>query len=382
VAQGEKEEVRMNISYLSAAQIPSRAAQSIQVMRMAQAFTGIGHTVTLIVPGATETDDVYGFYGVTPSFAIKRVTRLKLKEIGLLLWGFQAAMVSRRCKPDLVYGRQVHGCFFAALFGLPVVLEIHEPPHTRLSRRLLRRLVSMPECKRVVTNSGALAKLLHDTCGVPSDKILAAPNGAEDPGGVRPFGAHNGDRLRIGYVGHLYPGRGIDLIFDIARACPWADFHLVGGREEDLSHWRAQLGGQSNVILHGYVPPAAAEQYRQDCDVLLAPYQRESLTMRRQNQTGYMSPLKLFEYMASGRAILCADLPVLHEIVSDGSTALLCDPDKSEVWIEALERLRDNPSLREKLGINARSDFLLHFTRTARANRILAGISIDSQDKG
>lgn len=371
----------MNIAYISAARIPSRTAQSIQVMRMAQAFSRLGHTVTLIVPSAPGDEDVYRYYGVEPSFAIKRLLRLRLRELGLLLWGYQAALGARRFTPDLVYGRQVHGCFFAALLGYPVMLEIHEPPITVLSKGLLRRLVAMPRFTRLVTNSGALAKLLQREFDVPSDKILAAPNGAEDPGEVLPRESHNGDRLQVGYVGQLYPGRGVDLILNIARECPWADFHLVGGREEDVGSWKSRSEGLGNVSLHGFVPPSRAEQYRQACDVLLAPYQRETFTKSMRNQTCYMSPLKLFEYMASGRAIVCADLPVLHEIVSDGRTAILCDPDSPEEWAEALQRLREDPTLRRSLGNSARTVFLRDFTRTARARKILSGIAVDPADR-
>lgn len=370
----------MRIAYLAVAEIPSSAAQGIQVMRMAQAFAEIGHAVTLMVPPSAEEMDAYRYYGVKPIFDIERVPRFKLKELGLFIWGYRAALASKRLAPDLIYGRQIHGCFFAALLGHPVILEIHEPPGSMLSRQLLRRLVWRPEFIRLVTNSAELARILKSEFDLPSDKILAAPNGAEDPGEVLGAESRNGNRLQVGYVGHLYRGRGIDLILNIARVCPWADFHLVGGREEDVEFWRSRSGNLSNVFLHGYVTPATAEQHRQACDVLLAPYQRETLTRRMRNQTGYMSPLKLFEYMASGKAILCADLPVLHEIVSNGRTALMCDPDRPEEWAEALQRLRKDPNLRHSLAHTARAVFLRDFTRTARASKILEGIPIPHGD--
>jgi glycosyltransferase involved in cell wall biosynthesis len=349
-------------------------------MRMAQAFAEIGHSVTLIVPPTADGIDAYGYYGVKPIFTIERLRRLRLRELGLFIWGYRAALASKRLEPDLIYGRQIHGCFFAALLGCPVILEIHEPPRTMLSRQLLTRLVWRPEFIRLVTNSGELAKLLKSEFDLPFDKILAAPNGAEDPGKVIRTESHNGSRLQVGYVGHLYRGRGVDLILKIAKACPWADFHLVGGREEDVGFWRSRAGNLENVFLHGYVTPGTAEQYRQACDVLLAPYQRETLTRRMRDQAGYMSPLKLFEYMASGRAILCADLPVLHEIVRNGQTALMCDPDGPEEWIEALQRLRKDPDMRGRLANAARTVFLRDFTRTARASKILEGIPVPHRD--
>lgn len=366
----------MRICYLAVARIPSRSAQSIQVMRMAQALAETGHDVTLILPRATTGEDVYQYYGARPIFDIQRIPRLKLREVGMVLWGCHAAMASRRYKPDLIYGRQVYGCFFAALLGFPVVLEIHEPPCTTLSKTVFSRLTSMPSFTRLVTNSAGLAQILKTDFNVPSDKILAAPNGAEDPGDDFPLKSYNRARIQVGYVGQLYPGRGIDHILEMARACRWADFHVVGGLEEDIHYWMSRSKELNNVIFHGFVPPAEAEQYRQHCDILLAPYPKATLTKSKRNQSDYMSPLKLFEYMASGRAILCADHEVLREIVRDEQTALLCNPENSEEWVRALHRLRDHPNLRHDLGRNARAAFLHEFTRIARANKVLEGIGV------
>jgi glycosyltransferase involved in cell wall biosynthesis len=232
----------------------------------------------------------------------------------------------------------------------------------------------MPSFARLVTNSEGLARILKSEFVIPGDKVLAAPNGADDPG-VFQVKHPNGDRLRVGYVGHLYAGRGIELILALARTCQWADFHLIGGTEKDVDYWRSKATDLNNVSFHGFVPPATAEQYRQDCDILLAPYPPQTLTKRMRDASAYMSPLKLFEYMASGRAIVCADHPVLQEIVND-QTAFLCSPDNLEDWVSALQRLRDDPDLRRRLGENARATFLRDFTRTARASRILAGITV------
>jgi glycosyltransferase involved in cell wall biosynthesis len=344
---------------------------------MVQAFTAIGHRLTLITPSKCDLEDVSDFYGVRPNFDIHYLRRLRLKEVGLLLWGYQAAARLRQFKPDLVYGRQLHGCYFAALLGHRVILEIHEPPSSKLSRKLFRMLVAMPSFVRLVTNSDGLARILRNDFVVSSDKIIAAPNGADDPGVV--VAKHpNGDRVRIGYVGHLYAGRGIELIIALARTCQWADFHLVGGTDEDVSYWRSKSKDLKNVTFHGFVPPATAEQYRQDCDILLAPYPPQTLTKSMRDASEYMSPLKLFEYMASGRAIVCANHPVLQEIVND-QTAFLCKPDNLEDWVRALQRLRDDRELRSRLGENARKKFLCDFTRTARAHKILAGVTVDER---
>jgi glycosyltransferase involved in cell wall biosynthesis len=82
-----------------------------------------------------------------------------------------------------------------------------------------------------------------------------------------------------------------------------------------------------------------------------------------------MSPLKVFEYMSSGKAIVCADFPVLREVLSDDN-AILVNPEDRDGWVSAIERLKDR-NLREQLGQQAYQDFLEHYTWKKRAAKVL-----------
>jgi glycosyltransferase involved in cell wall biosynthesis len=360
----------MRIVYIAGAILPSRSAHSIQVMKMSQAFVQLGHAVTLLVPSLgedTNGTDIHSYYGVEPDFDIQQVPLHGIRG-GLLLWGLNAALRSQRLGPELIYGRQLHSCFFAAVFRMPVILEVHRPLEGKVRRTLFRLLSRMQSFKGVVTNSKALAGIIQDD--MPVKNVLAAPNGAEDPGYSMPP-SQGSEGLSVGYIGHLYRGRGIELIVQIASATPWAQFHIIGGLETDIEYWRAHCVHLRNVILHGFVQPAEVEHLRRACDVLLAPYQRETYDDKSRDQAVYMSPLKVFEYMATGRAIICSDLPALHEILDAWETAIFCDPENADEWIAALEQLRSNSELRDRLGKKAREAFINSFTRTARARRVL-----------
>jgi glycosyltransferase involved in cell wall biosynthesis len=90
----------------------------------------------------------------------------------------------------------------------------------------------------------------------------------------------------------------------------------------------------------------------------------------------WMSPLKIFEYMASEKAIIASDLPVLREVLTDGVTALLCDPDDVRSWAAALERLAHDPAERRRLGRSARELLLSGYTWKQRAERILTALGM------
>jgi glycosyltransferase involved in cell wall biosynthesis len=86
----------------------------------------------------------------------------------------------------------------------------------------------------------------------------------------------------------------------------------------------------------------------------------------------YLSPMKLFEYLASGRPILSSDLPVLREVLDD-EFAVLLPPGDVGAWAAALEALAADPARRERLGEAGRTA-AGQYSWKARAERILAGL--------
>ncbi len=84
----------------------------------------------------------------------------------------------------------------------------------------------------------------------------------------------------------------------------------------------------------------------------------------------YASPLKLFEYMAAGRAIVSSDHPATAEVVHDGESALLVPPENVPALADALCRLYDDPQLRERLGAAAKQESG-QYSWQVRARRIL-----------
>jgi glycosyltransferase involved in cell wall biosynthesis len=107
-------------------------------------------------------------------------------------------------------------------------------------------------------------------------------------------------------------------------------------------------------------------------DVVLLPNQRKVTTSGGKGDIGrWTSPLKAFEYMAAGKAILASDIPVLREVLEDGVNALLCEPDDIGSWLNALQKIGSQPEYRKALGLNARDIFERQYTWQARAENIV-----------
>lgn len=361
--------------YLSDASIPSREANSIQTMKMCEAFAKSGLEVRLIVPNRPAIDDVdpFEFYEVDPCFEIRRTPWRPGERY---LYSLLAPFYVRRFKPDIVYGRFVPACFFSSLFGYRVVIESHSPvSDAQLPIEYMFKILAKTNriIKLIVISETLQDYYLSEFSEFGQEDIIVAHDAASSHSEVEPFPIVDTDRLQVGYVGHLYEGKGMELIADLVEECAWADFHIVGGTEEDIECWENKLQELENVEFHGFVAPSKVVRYLRSMDVLLAPYQEEVFGAGRTiDISRWMSPLKIFEYMSVGGVIISSDLPVLREVLADGENAILCDPSDIECWRDSLRLLNQDADLRKHLSKNARSEFQDKHTFSARADRILS----------
>ncbi|MFJ6137241.1 glycosyltransferase family 4 protein [Kitasatospora sp. NPDC092286] len=368
----------MRIAYLHSGSIPSVYANGIHVMRMCDAFTEAGHDVTLYaLPGSYPADDPHAYYGTRHRFPVRSVPA---PDTGAAGYRERAARVSELlidgAAPDLIYGRDAYSLALAPDLA-PLVYETHLLWDDPDIRRAERELLARPSLARVVVITHALARDFRQAHGGPgTPPVLVAPDCADPPGSypAPPRLPGRPGVPRIGYVGHLYAGRGIDLILDLAGRLPGLDFHLVGGTPEDRARWE-EPGRLPNVYFHGHRPPGAVRAYVPLFDVVLAPYQKKVYAAGGLGETSrWASPLKLFEYLAHGRAIVASDLPVLHEVLQDRVNCLLRPPGDPAAWVAAITELLADPALRRALGDEGRRQVLDRYTWRHRADDVLAGL--------
>lgn len=367
----------MNIIYIANSVVPSRSANSIHVMNMCEALADMGNDITLIIPDRhleyeDGIEDVFKYYGVKNKFKIVRI-KWKYGIRGMsVLFSLIALEKIKKAKPDFVFSRFLPVCCMAVIFRFNTICEMHyilDKPIYRLFYRIMSkrkyfvRLVvitkALEEYYRKITRLD-LITVLPDA-SVLIDRDILAENIKKN-------------RNNIGYVGHLYPGRGIDIIFNIAEELKEYDFHIIGGTNQDIEYWMNKKKGE-NIFFHGFISPFEVYKYRNACSILLAPYQEiVSVGKGKDNTAAYMSPLKIFDYMASGKAIIASDLPVLKEILIDGYNCRLCGNDNIEEWISAIKELTLDSIQYERLCKNAYSDFLEKYTWEKRAKKVIEGL--------
>ncbi len=405
----------MKIAVVAPTYLPALRANTIQVMKMTQAFVEQGHAARLAVPCAKPSeishrwDKLAQHYGLAHEFPVDWLP--VNKSLRGYDFGWQALRWARRWGADLVYTRHPQTAAFASLRGIPVILEVHDVPQGNMGRQLFQAFLRGRGARRLVIITYALAQelakrfpalaemmpvrpayyVVKSTSHLASDFVLIAPDGVDlvryvglpAPESARmvllaqadfPFPTLEVERFTAGYTGHLYPGRGTDLLLNLAERLPQVNFLLVGGEVDAVERLRYQVQQRclENVIITGFVPNADLPLYQAACDVLLMPYQERVAASSGGDISRYLSPMKAFEYLACGRPIVVSNLPVFREIFSP-KNALLVGHNDLEAWVDALCTLQAEPQRCEQLGEQARAD-VQRYDWTQRAGYILAGM--------
>ncbi|NWG08366.1 MAG: glycosyltransferase family 4 protein [Chloroflexi bacterium] len=374
----------MKIAVITNSRIPSLTANSIQAMKVCQALVQTGHDVRIFAPREAKpvpNEELARHYGlrIVPSLEWLPSIR-QLKRFDFL---FHAQRAAERYDADLIYTWLPQSAVVALWRGYPAVVEMHADVSGRMGAWWLRRFWKARGQKRMTVTTRALKKALERSAGFgfEEDAVVVAPNGVEleryenfpdPPTARRRLMLKN--RLTIGFTGHIYPGRGADLLFELARQMPGVNFLWVGGTPELVSYWQKRLEtvGVKNVIMTGFVEHERIPLYQAAADVLLMPYGRSIAASSGQDIAEVINPMKMFEYMASGRAIVSADLPVIREVLHERS-AVFCEPGNVGAWKSAIESLLLDEKRRVKLGTQARRD-VERYTWEERARKIMNGL--------
>ncbi len=372
----------MKIAYISGALIPSGSAYSVHVMQMAAALAKQDVVTTLYAKtGAKGRINPYAAYAVPANFILRRSPFGRIRFLsGLLRLPMTLIHMALRFRPDIVYGRDSLGLWLAAAWlRKPVFFEAHALPTSLSRHRLWTRLLRHPRCHGVVVTTQSLRDDLIRTFPFLSEKtILVAPDAATPiaaeayalpiPGWMGRDG-----HLQIGYTGSVHDGQGIEIITALAQRLPEVDFHIIGGTRRELEAIQKHSGAP-NLHLHGQVPHALIPAYLSRFHIVLAPYQAEVTAGHASDASRWLSPMKIFEYMAAGKAIICSDLPVLREVLGHAHNALLVPPDSPSAWVDAIAYLQKNPDQLAQFGQAAWRDFSDYYTWDRRVARILGFI--------
>ena len=374
----------MKIAYLIDTTIPSLRANTVHVMHMCQALQAEGQDVTLYCDGVDNDNeyDIMRKYGITIPFKIERVHLSKFaRKIGHRF----AIMILARKKAkrvkgvDYVYGRSAY-----AINGIKhkykYIFEVHAEPD-KWNFMFEKKVINHKNCIGVVTISNNLKRryiemfpnistskfiVLHDCADIDKSEIDSKASLAPQEGY---------SKVVIGYLGHLYPGKCMETLIPLAKSRPSYLFHVVGGEEQWIHHWKkeCEYHNVQNIVFYGFVDNSKVGDYYRSFDICILPFSKSVLVGSNKNLDigNWISPLKLFEAMSYKKAILVSRLPSIEEVIEDAVDGVFAKPDDIDDWGRKLDSIVFNQDYRIELGNNAFKKLTNDYTWKKRAKRII-----------
>lgn len=363
------------IVYVSNVSVPSNSASSVHVMKMCEAFKKIGVDITLVVPNHYNREkhkepDIFSFYGIKESFPVKRMKfiRKNVKGIREIIYSVFATLYAVGKRPDVIMTRKIMVARIAAMLGFPYILELHASTEPR--RYSLAKTLQSKHMKKLIVISEALKVYIMEKYHIAEEKIVVLADAVSLTSfeNLDTTLSLEQENLKLAYVGSLFPGKGIETIVRLAAADKKNQYDIYGERGP-LEQWKSlakEIG--SNVNFRGQIENARVPETLMQYDVLLMPYSNK-VEVYGEELTNWMSPLKMFEYMASGRVILSSNLPVIREILTDRWNAYLVEPDNVQAWLETVHEVETDREKAKEIAKHALCD-VKQYTWDERAKRV------------
>jgi len=339
----------------------SRDGQAVHIRELIAALRRQGHAVEEWALSRGEQGEMGSEGGVVGKLLahLPRVTyELAEHAYGPLVCR-RLADAGRRSGAEVLYERHAlsntAGLRAARSLGIPLLLEVNSPLATERSEHetlVLQRWAAAAErlvfqsAQRLLVVTRVLADMLVAQ-GVPARRLRVIPNGADLSLYPRQP-ARPGDEVVVGFTGFFRPWHGIEGLVDgLADGLLPAGSRLLlvgtGPAQESIAQRAAQRGVAGRVTITGAVAREDIPDLVRSMDICVQPA-----------ATPWASPLKLFEYMAAGKAIVAVDQPNLREVLTHGRDALLFPQGDHLALCAAVARLAADRGLREALGSGAR----------------------------
>lgn len=376
----------IKLVYVTHARLPTEKAHGLATVKLCEAFAKAGIEVELLIPRLwfRREEDIFSFYRIQKKFKVRHVPTIDLGFLGVFEWATYpirfisfAKIASLYClwkykkeRAHIIYfSHDATPLFFLSFISKNIFYDIHDvPSNSVFARRVMKKAFGFS------VQTKAKIPFLKKYLGIPEEKIVYWPNGTDvsefmigmaQEEARKKVGIPAGKKIAL-YTGQLFGWKGVDTFIQASRFLSEIDFYVVGGTARDVARTKEEVKESRNANVHfiSFQPHAAMPLWLKAADVLILPN-----TGREDISRYWTSPMKLFEYMASGTPIVASRLPSIEEVV-DEDTVFFAEPDSPESFARAIQKAIDGGLEKGKRA----QEKAARYTWSARAEKIAAHI--------
>jgi len=380
------------IAYWHDPRFRKKAGGLIRMYELADNLTDLGHHVKLVLPDL-------GFPQQQTHAEVVKIPLLDipfLRPVSFHILSTLYLLYACSNHVKILYVRQMNSFLplvVARLYGVCSVFEIPNDPYLgydlviKYKRCLFRGIdrLCMHLCSHIIVLSEWSKRRLHAREKIAVDKILVSPSGTdttlfhplEKKAACLKLGFDPSYRY-VGFTGTFLSHQGVEKLIEAApaiiRKIPKIKFVLVGDGPMRSSWEKAVQDKDLEDYFHfeGYVPYRSVPDYIGVMDVCVAPHHYG---------TNQASPVKIFDYMASGRPIVATDIDVVREIIAGSGCAILTDPHSMEDFACGVITLLENVPMSEHMGVKGRLFAQEHYDRKKLTGKLFCRVFLSLGDR-
>lgn len=372
----------MKLYYVDLSLLNSSIANMVQILKVCEGYAEAGVNIELrcCQDEGKELDkqEVFENYGIQTPFEINALKISSQPKGNKLLRNFQTLSLGKKLLKGIdknnavIYTRNFVLASLAVKKKYKVIMEEHAFPVSKLQHYFRKKYYPGKSLLGTVYISEGLKKAYRDY-GYINMLKNKSPFVYHDCAATHQIIENKelftGEKPVIAYVGSLLPGRGLELIVEVATSLPQYEFKIIGEKKFSIEKLEDKI--PNNINFTGYVYPGMLKEHYKSIDIVLMPYQKDTQTDGGVVTVKWMSPLKMFEYMSSGSPIVSSNLEVLREVLGNDKNALLCDAESVEEWVTSIQKLVNEPNRASSIAEQAQIDIKNVYNWKTRALKTL-----------
>ena len=359
------------LSYIAEINLCSKSAYKHQVLKMCDAFSELGFNVTLYIISKSDIkfNEIKKKHLLKNNFKIIALFKKK-RELNFFfrLIFFIKLLIEYKGKNTIIYSRSVLSSLLYSIICKKNYLEIHQA-NSGFTAFLFK--IFKKKILRYI-NFILISKNLNNILLLPNNKFLVAEDGVD----IRDFNLINKNtnseiKNSCVYTGSLHKGKGFEFIIRLAKKNKKINFFVYGDINTAEKKLLKDIKRIRNLNIMGHVNYCKIPNILDNHPVILMPYEKEVFgNHKTANLADFMSPLKMFDYLASKKIIISSKNQNIEKILKNNYNGIICSKLSLDEWSKKIIYLMDNMNLKKTLGKNA---FITakKFTWKVRVNKIL-----------
>ncbi len=360
--------IKKKIIYIAEFSLPNMSAYAVHVLKMCDNFCKHGD-VELIIPhkkGSYIFKKIKKEYLLKENFKITSLFSSKKRPslFSRIYFSLKINNYLNLNNYNMIISRSIISSLMLAFLGKKNILEIHSEMtgSTKYLFKISKLYFVRKNLKFILLHS-KLLKILK----IKSKNFCFL----EDAVQKEDF-SNNQQKMKkftCAYSGSFAKGKGLETIYAIANKAPHIKFDLFGNRKT-MDYNLSLKKIPKNIKFKGFLTYNKISNILPKYKILLMPYQKQvGVLIKKIDVSSYFSPLKLFEYMATGRIIIASDLKVYKKILRNYHNSIVLNPNHTNKWVKKINQIFKTKKY-DYLGNNAKKD-LKKYTWESRVNKVI-----------